>query len=143
MVTFSMSDHFAQTTSHPIAMWQRLKDTFERTTEMTTGAPQMQLLNFAHIETKSVDQTIERYIAIVELCGQQGVAPSELLQQRMLLSRPNARYNYLKNYVHHSYTPTDIQKIFKKMRYDDTEHQVDLTRSSRLSSFSGGSSESG
>ena len=39
----------------------------------------MQLLNFAHIEIESADQTIERYIAIVELCGQQGVAPSELL----------------------------------------------------------------
>ena len=108
-------------------MWQRLKDTVERTTEMTAEGAQMQLLNIAHLETKSADQPIERYTAIVELCGQQGVAPSELQQQRMLLSRPNARYNYMKKYVQHSNTPTDIQKIFRKMRDDDTEHQVDQT----------------
>ena len=108
-------------------MWQRLKDTLERTTEMTHEAAQMQLLNFAHIETESADHTIERYEGIVELCGQQGVPPSELLQQRMLLSRPNARYTYHKMYVKHSNTLTDIQKIFGKMRDDGTEHQVDVS----------------
>ena len=87
----------------------------------------MQLLNFQHIETETADQTIQRFEAIVDLCGQQGVAPSELLQQRMLLSRPNARYTYLKKYVQHSDTPTNIQKLFRKMRDDDTDHQVDLT----------------
>lgn len=127
MISDGQLFHVRPLRTDPIAMWQRLKDTFERTTEMTAEAAQMQLLNFAHIETENADQTIERYVAIVEFCGQQGVAPSELLQQRMLLSRPNARYNYLKKYVQHSDTLTDIQKIFRKMRDDDTEHQVDQT----------------
>ena len=66
MISDNQLFHVKPIRTDPVA---RLKDTFERTTKMTAKAAQMQLLNFQHIETKIAYQTIQKFEAIVDLCG--------------------------------------------------------------------------
>ena len=42
---------------------------------MGAEATHMAFLQFQHVETEIVDETIERYEAIIEKCAQQGVNP--------------------------------------------------------------------
>ena len=58
MISDNQLFHVKPIRTDPVAMWKRLKDTFERTTEMTDEAARMQLLNFQHIETETAHLTI-------------------------------------------------------------------------------------
>ena len=59
-----------------------------------------QLLNeLKHMETESVDETIDRFEQIIERCHQQDVPATERQQQRILLSNPNDRYIYMKKKI--------------------------------------------
>ena len=75
------------------------------------------------METKTADQTIERFELVLETCHQQGVPVSDQLQLRMLLARPNDRYLSLKKIYQHISTKPDLDSIFASMRDDDDDHQ--------------------
>ena len=96
----SISDeelHTVQTVDEdPVAMWNRLKEKFERKSEAEAELAQMSLLDFAHREGETANAMIERFETIVAFCTDQGVALGENLQKRMLLARPAERYAYLK-----------------------------------------------
>ena len=64
-VTFVLDD--------PIAIWNKHQQKFARKSEMGKSTPQKALLNFQHLETKTADETICRFEAVVERCEQQGV----------------------------------------------------------------------
>ena len=57
----------------PVATWEKLKQKFARQSEMGAEAAHMAFLQFQHVETETVDETIERYEAIIEKCAQRGV----------------------------------------------------------------------
>ena len=52
----------------PIAIWNKLQHKFARKSEMGKSAAQKALLNFQHPETKTADETICRFEAVVERC---------------------------------------------------------------------------
>ena len=79
-----------------VAIWNRLKEKFERKSEAEAESAQMSLLDFAHREGETANTTIERFELIVSFCRDQGVTVDENLQKRMLLARPAERYAYLK-----------------------------------------------
>ena len=80
----------------PVAIWNRLKEKFERKSEAEAESAQMSLLDFAHREGETANSTIDRFESIVAFCLDQGVTADENLQKRMLLARPAERYAYLK-----------------------------------------------
>ena len=83
-----------------------------------------QLLNdFQHLEIESADTTIDRFEKILGRCNQQGVAVTERQKQRMLLSRPNQRYMYLKKNFEHADVKPSLASLYAKMRDDDMEHK--------------------
>ena len=63
---------------------------------MGKSAAQKAFLNFQHLETETVDETIWRFEAVVERCEQQGVRLYEDEKERALLDQPNDRYELLK-----------------------------------------------
>ena len=65
----------------PMATWKRLKNKIGRKTKVAVDVAQLQFLHFQHIETKTADQTIERFENVLETCQQQGVLASDQLQQ--------------------------------------------------------------
>ena len=80
----------------PVAIWNRLREKFERRSEAEAESAQMSLLDFAHREGETTNAMIDRFEMIVAFCTDQGVAVGENLQKRMLLARPAERYAYLK-----------------------------------------------
>ena len=76
------------------------------------------------METESANQTIERYEGIIEKCEDQGVKMEDDIQQRMLLARPNERYNLLKKVTQRSATSPSLHDLFQQMRDDDGEFQL-------------------
>ena len=128
IISESISDsqiYTVQTTlEDPIQTWQKLQDKFARRSIMERDASQMLLLNFQHMETESANQTIERYEGIIEKCEEQGVKMEDDIQQRMLLARPNERYNLLKKLTQRSATSPSLHDLFQQMRDDDAEFQL-------------------
>ena len=47
--------------TEPVAVWKRLKNKFERKTEVAKEAAQMAFLNFEHVETETADILIDRF----------------------------------------------------------------------------------
>ena len=88
--------HVRSVVKDPVATWQKLKEKYERVSEMEAEVVQQLLKDFQHVKTGSADETIDRFEKIFERCHQQGVPATERHQQRMLLSKPNERYIYLK-----------------------------------------------
>lgn len=72
----------------------------------------MVFLNFQHMETESANETTERYEGIIEKCEKQGVKMEDDIQQRMLLARPNERYNLLKRLTQQAATSPSLHHLF-------------------------------
>ena len=79
-----------------VAIWNRLREKYERRSEAEAETAQMSLLDFAHREGETVNATIDQFEAIVMFCIDYGVIADVNLQKRMLLARPAMRYSYLK-----------------------------------------------
>ena len=94
--------HVRSVIKGPVATWRKLKERYERVSEMEAEVVQQKLNDFQHIETESADGKIYKFEQIVERCHQQGVPATERQQQRMLLSKPNDRYIYLKKNLQHT-----------------------------------------
>ena len=60
-----------------VATWQKLKEKYERVSEMEAEVVQQLLNDFQHVETESADETIDKFEQIVERCHQQGVPATE------------------------------------------------------------------
>ena len=60
----------------------------------------MLFLDFAHIESETTNEMIERYETTLQNCFDQGVTVDNNMRQRMLIGRPAERYRLLKqNYL--------------------------------------------
>ena len=60
----------------------------------------MLFLDFAHIESKTANEMIERYETTLQNFLDQGVVIDNNMRQRMLIGRPAERYKFLKqNYI--------------------------------------------
>ena len=81
----------------------------------------MALLQFEHIETETADDTIARFQAMVLNCRQQEVKTDDELLERMILSRPNERYNFIKNNYLHFAVQQDLDQICSSLRDLDFE----------------------
>ena len=79
---------------------------------MERDVTKMLLLNFQHIETESTDETVERYEGVIEKCEQRGVKMEGDIHQRMLLARPNERYNLLKRLTQQAATSPSLHHLF-------------------------------
>ena len=77
-------------------MWNRLKEKFERVSEAETENAQMQQLALAHKEGETANATIDRFDAAIKYCADQGVNVDESHAKRMLLARPDERYQFIK-----------------------------------------------
>ena len=66
-------------TRHPVQIWARLKERFERRSEEEAETAQMQLLEFAHMEGENANSTIDRFDTAVKYCTDQGVANDDNL----------------------------------------------------------------
>ena len=107
-----------------VAVWKRLKNKFERKTEVAKEAAHIAFLNFKHAETETADWTIDRFEKEVQLCEQQGISQSEEIQPRMLLNRPNDRYATLKTLFQHALTKPDLDSTFASIRDVDATYQT-------------------
>ena len=109
----------------PVAIWERLREKFERRSEAEAETAQMQLLDFAHKEDETANAMIERFETIVTICVDQGVAADEIVQKRMLLARPAERYMFLKqSYLLSSVrTRPDLVGLKAQLRDIDAEFQ--------------------
>ena len=76
-----------------VAIWNRLREEYEKRSEVEGETAQMSLLDFAHREGETANTTIDRFETIVMFCIDQGVNADENLQKRMLLARPAERYS--------------------------------------------------
>ena len=84
----------------PPAIWIRLREKFERRSEAQAEACFMLFLDFAHVESETANEMIERYETALQNCLDQGVAVDLVTRQRMLIGRPAERYKFLKqNYM--------------------------------------------
>ena len=63
----------------PVAIWNRLKEKYERRSEAEAETAQMSLLDFAHREGETSNSTIDRFETIVTFCIDQGVNADENL----------------------------------------------------------------
>ena len=52
----------------PVAIWNRLKEKFERRSEAEAESAQMSLLDFAHRKGETANSTIDRFETIVAFC---------------------------------------------------------------------------
>ena len=52
----------------PVATWTRLKEKFERRSEQEAEASFMRFLDFAHIESETANETIDRYETALQNC---------------------------------------------------------------------------
>ena len=60
----------------------------------------MLFLDFAHVESDTANEMIERYETTLQNCLDQGVTVDNNMRQRMLIGRPAERYKFLKhNYL--------------------------------------------
>ena len=80
----------------PPQIWIRLREKFERRSEAEAETAFMLFLDFAHLESETADELIERYETSLQNCLDQGVAVDANTRQRMLLGRPAERYKFLK-----------------------------------------------
>ena len=60
----------------------------------------MQFLDFAHIESETANEMIDRYETALQNCLDQGVVVEINMRSQMLIGRPAERYKFLKhNYL--------------------------------------------
>ena len=84
----------------PPMIWTRLREKIERRSEAEAATAFMLLLDFAHIESETANEMIERYETTLQNCLDQGVLVDNNMRQRMLIGRPAERYKFLKqNYL--------------------------------------------
>ena len=107
----------------PVKTWAALSRKYQRKSKMEAETAHMALLQFEHIETETADDTITRFQAMVLKCRQQEVKTDDELLERMLLSRPNERYSFIKNNYLHSAVQQDLEQIRSSLRDVDFEFQ--------------------
>ena len=84
----------------PPLIWTRLREKIERRSEAETKTAFMLFLDFAHIESETANEMIERYETTLQNCLDQGVTVDKNMRQRMLIGRSAERYKFLKqNYL--------------------------------------------
>ena len=105
----------------PVATWAALSRKYARKSKMEAEAAHMALLQFEHIETETAEEAITRFQAMVLKCRQQDVKIADELLERMLLSRPNERYSFIKNNYLHSTVQQDLEQICSSLRDVDFE----------------------
>ena len=115
----------------PVAIWNRLKEKFERKSEAEAESAQMSLLDFAHREGETANSTIDRFESIVAFCLDQGVTADENLQKRMLLARPAERYAYLKQSYLLAPAATRPDLIGLKAQIRDIDAEFQKTNSAK------------
>ena len=69
----------------PVATWTRLKEKIERRSEAEAKASFMLFLDFAHLESETANEMIERYETALQNCLDQGVTVDVNMRQRMLI----------------------------------------------------------
>ena len=90
---------------------------------MEKEAAHMSFLQFEHIETESANETISRFEALVQKCRQQDVTTDIELLERIFLSKPNARYTFIKDNYMHSAIQQNLQQIYSSLRDIDFSFQ--------------------
>ena len=70
----------------PLQIWTRLREKFERRSEAEAEAAFMLFLDFAHVESETANEMIERYETTLQNCLDQGVTVDNNMRQRMLTS---------------------------------------------------------
>ena len=80
----------------PPQIWTRPREKFDRRSEAEAETAFMSFLDFAHLESETADELIERYETALQRCTDQGVALDPNTRLRMLLGRPAERYKFLK-----------------------------------------------
>ena len=115
--------HIRDDIRDPVKCWKLLQDKHMRVSEMEAELVTQLVNDFQHLEIESADTTIDRYEKILARCNQQGVILTERQKQRMLLSRPNQRYLYLKKNFQHADVKPGLASLYAKMRDDDMEYQ--------------------
>ena len=81
-------------------IWTRLREKIERRSEAEAEIAFMLFLDFAHVESETANEMIERHETTLHNFLDQGVLVEKNMQQRMLIGRPAERYKFLKqNYL--------------------------------------------
>ena len=81
-------------------IWTRLREKSERRSEAEAETAFMLFLDFAHIESETANEMIERYETTLQNCLDQGVVVDNDMRQRTLIGRLAERYKFLKqNYL--------------------------------------------
>ena len=84
----------------PPQIWIRLRNKFERRSKAEAEVAFTLFFYFAHVESETANEMIERYETTLQNCFDQGVAVDNNMRQRMLIGRPTERYKFLKqNYL--------------------------------------------
>ena len=73
-----------------VAIWRRLQESIERSSEAEAEITFMTSFDFSHKEAETANEMIERFKRII--CLDQGVAVNENTKKRMLIGRPADRY---------------------------------------------------
>ena len=109
----------------PPQIWTRLKEKFERRSEAEAEASFMLFLDFAHIESETANEMIERYETTLQNCLDQGVVIDNNMRQRMLIGRPAERYKFLKqNYLlATAATKPDLDALKAQLRDIDGDYR--------------------
>ena len=106
----------------PVATWAASSRKYARKSKTEAESAHM-TLQFEYIETETAEVTITRFQLMVLKCRQQDVKKDDELLKRMLLSRPNERYSFIKNNYLHSAVQQDLGQIFSSLRDVDFEFQ--------------------
>lgn len=107
----------------PVATWAALSRKYARKSKMEAEAAHMALLQFEHVDTETAEDTISRFEAIVFKCKQQSIKTDGELLERMFLSRPNQRYNFIRDNYLHSAVQQNLDQIFTSVRDIDLRYQ--------------------
>ena len=85
----------------------------------------MLFLDFAHIESETANEMIERYETTLQNCLDQGVVIDNNMRQRMLIGRPAERYKFLKqNYLlATAATKPDLDALKAQLRDIDGDYR--------------------
>ena len=85
---------------NPPLIRTRLREKIERRSEAEAETAFMLFLDFAHTESETANEMIERYETTLHNYLDQGVTVDNDMRQRMLIGRPAERYKFLKqNYL--------------------------------------------
>ena len=88
----------------------------------------MSFLDFAHLESETADELIERYETALQRCTDEGVALDPNTRLRMLLGRPAERYKFFKQnfMLTEAATRPGLEVLKAQLRDIDAEYRKPL-----------------